>query len=161
MNASPKIVLTILILLLLLGSVIYAFSSKSSTETDQARHKSYPAVAGTSPEFGVYYFYNDIYCTTCERLEGYAYDALLNHYTDELEAGTLVWKSLDMTDPAQEQMVLDFALFSKSIVLVAFEEDSITRWENLKDIWDEVHDQEAYTNYIVTELEQFMEHPHE
>ena len=143
------------------GSLGYALlrgDQRASSETPAARPlgETIPIVEGVEPDWAVYFFYNDVYCDTCEKLEGYALEAVRTHFADELEAGLFQWRSLDMTTIENEHYAVDFSLFSKSIVLVELNGREEIRWKNLEDIWNLVHDQPAYMDYIRDSLKDFM-----
>lgn len=85
--------------------------------------------------------------------------AVRAHFQEDLDSGTLQWRSIDMTTPENEHYAEEFKLFSKSIVLVELDQSDEIRWENLKDIWDLVYDQPEYMEYIRKSLSEFMEAP--
>ena len=148
----------------LIGFVIIALGyglfvrnkTAEAPDTFRPRDTLVPAVEGVEPDFAVYFFYNDVYCETCNKLEGFALEAVQSEFEDELKTGLLQWRSLDMTTPKNSHYVEEFGLFSKSIVLVAFESGKETRWENLEDIWDRIHDEGGYKEYINASLRAFM-----
>lgn len=161
MNNKLKYTINAVLLSIVVGSLAYAFLKPAppndpTSPTRTPLGDTIPIVEGVDPNFAVYFFYNDVYCDTCERLEGYAIEAVRAHFHEDLDSGVLRWRSIDMTTPENEHYAEDFKLFSKSIVLVELVQDEEIRWENLKDIWDLVYDQPKYTEYIKSSLAAFM-----
>ena len=164
MKMNPKYLINTVLLVFVFGSLGYALlrgDQGGSSDTPAARPlgETIPIVEGVEPDWAVYFFYNDVYCDTCEKLEGYALEAVRTQFSDELEAGLIQWRSLDMTTSENEHYAVDFSLYSKSIVLVKLDDGEEIRWENLEDIWDLVHDQPAYMDYIRDSLKDFMGGP--
>ena len=148
----------VLILAFVGGSVIYGTINRQSAKTGPyTLGRTLPVVEGVDPVWAVYFFYNDIYCETCERLEGYALEAVQEHFQDDLDSGVLQWRSMDMTLPEYEHYAEDFELYSKSVVLVELDGAEEVRWENLEGIWDLVHDKPVYKTYIESSLTAFMD----
>lgn len=163
---SMRRIFTSLILIFALGSLVYTFilsSDDSGVIPSPTRptENTQIAVQGVDPVFAVYFFYNDIYCSTCEKLENYALNAVQENYADELTSGIMQWRTLDMRTPENKHFVEDFGLYSKSIVLLEFNDTAIARYKNLEDIWELVGDQEDYESYISNSLESFMNEPPE
>lgn len=160
MKSGQKYILNGLLIGFVVLSLGYAFMNREagdSASEPKPLGQTLPVVDGVDPDFAVYFFYNDVYCDTCEKLEGYALEAVQVNFADELVAGILQWRSLDMTTVENEHYADDFGLYSKSIVLVKLDGESEIRWENLEDIWDLVYDKEAYGVYIETSLRSFMD----
>jgi hypothetical protein len=153
--------ITATILIFALGSLAYVFLQPKEApgvipSPKRPSEDMMIAVDGVDPDFAVYFFYNDIYCSTCEKLENYALETIKTTFADELEAGQLQWRTLDMRTPENNHFVEDFRLYSKSVVLVAFADSTIIRHKNLEEIWDKVADQEEYQHYITTSMTEFM-----
>ena len=160
MASEHKKIVTALLLAFVGLSVLYALMNYrvvDSPSTVGALGKTLPVVEGVDPDWAVYFFYNDVYCETCEKLEGYALEAVQADFQDALDSGALQWRSIDMTTAEHEHYAEDFQLFSKSVVLVELGGDEEVRWENLEDIWDLVHDKPAYMKYIQSSLADFMD----
>ena len=161
MNPTAKYIINAVLLTFVVIALGYGLLGRTRTaeapDAFQPRDSLVPAVDGVDPEFAVYFFYNDVYCETCDKLEGYALEAVRSDFADELESGKIQWRSLDMTTPENSHYPEDFKLYSKSVVLVEFDGTEEVHWENLEEIWDLVHDEEAYKAYISESLRAFMD----
>ncbi len=161
MNNTFKTILSTLLLVFVSASLLYWATHRDGPVQDkpgQSRpdRDDIATVDGVAPDWAVYYFYNDVYCTTCEKLENYALETLKTQFTEDLASGKLQWQALDMTASENEHYVMDYKLYSKSVVLVAFDQGKEQRWENLTEIWDLAHDKAAYMAYVETHLRNFM-----
>lgn len=154
------------LLLFVFGSLAYmvfkeigrgAGESPSSAATGgMAALDGVDRIGGIEPEVVVYFFYGDVSCSTCEKLEAYAFEALETHFPDELKSGVLAWRRLNMDAPEHEHYLTEFGLYSKSVVLAGFEKGEQVRFKNLEDIWDLVYDKPAYLEYIQDNARDFL-----
>ncbi|MPN59358.1 hypothetical protein SDC9_207079 [bioreactor metagenome] len=88
---------------------------------------------------------------TCNRIEELVRKALESQFADELKAGTIVFHSVNVDDPANEHFIRDFALDSKIVVMRRGE-----KFEKFPDVWTLVRDPEKFTAYIRSGVEQFQ-----
>mgnify|MGYP001214806208 CR=1 FL=1 len=151
-NIDPRKVLARVLVVFALGSVTFMavkdivarFSEPDPVETAKEGN----------PRYIVYYFSVGKECTTCESIEAYTKEALVEYYTAPLANGEIEWRTRDMDDPRHEHFAEDYDLYTKSIVLVDAKDG---RFKNLTEVWDLVGDQHAFVEYIHQELEAFME----
>ena len=143
-----------LLLLFVVGSLAYMafdeFGPGTKPEAPEVR------VPGVEPRVIVYFFDEGKDCSTCEKLEGYAHEALETHFPEELASGALAWRRLSVEEPEHKHFVTDYALYTKSEVLVERVGGQQVRWKNLEDIWNLVYDKPAYIEYIVTHTRDFL-----
>lgn len=140
------------LLLFVAGSLVYTMLREPAPRGDAG----IAPAAAVDPEVVVYFFYNDIRCESCLRIEAYAKEALDAHFADELASGRIVWRPLSMEAPENQHYLTDYGLFSKSVVLVEMERGEQLRWKNLEEIWDLVYDKPAYLEYIRANLQDFL-----
>lgn len=104
----------------------------------------------------MYYFSQGKDCSTCDKIEAYALEELDTHFSSQLEDETLVWQKVDTDQPEYEHFNTDFNLYTKSIVLVQYQDGAQVKWENLEEVWDLVYEKPAYLDYIKTRTSEFM-----
>jgi len=103
-----------------------------------------------APADGVqaYYFFGDTRCATCRKLEAYAEEALASTEVPLV--------ALNVDQPANRHFVDDFQLTSKALVLVEYEDGQVTRWQDLKLIWQLVDEHEGYLAYVRQQTADFV-----
>lgn len=119
-----------------------------------------PAGAETAPPAdGVvaYYFYGDVRCATCRKLEAYSNEAITAGFPAEIESGGLVWLAVNVDGKEDAHFVDDFQLVTKAVVLVEYRDGNVARWENLDKIWTLVRNKENFVEYVQTETRGFLE----
>lgn len=148
---KPKTLLGAGLLLFAGGSVVYMLVAGGRVAPDE------PIMA----PYAVLYCYFGARCDTCEKLERYAEEAIREGFGRELEAGTLAWATRDTDQPENTHYLEDLGLYTKSVVLVAYEDGQPARHENLPRIWDLVGDEAAYKAYVTACTRAFLESGHE
>jgi hypothetical protein len=103
----------------------------------------------------VYYFHATRRCATCRAFEDYTREAITARYPDELKNGTLMWRVVNVDEPANQHYVRDYSLSTKSIVLVDVSHGREIRRKNLSRIWDLVGDKAAFISYVQSEIDDF------
>jgi len=139
-----KRIVAVLLLAFVLGSVAWAFYRENTA-------KPAPAAAPVSDKaLTVYYFHGTQRCMTCNRIEELTRTALESKFAAELKAGNIVFRSVNVDNPADEHFIRDFALDSKIVVM---RKDG--KVEKFPAVWTLVHDPEKFAAYIQSGVEQF------
>jgi hypothetical protein len=160
---KPKHVVAAILLIFVAVSVIFlvARERRSGTRGNLAPAESAARTEGAAPAVAtrivVYYFHGTRRCATCRKLEEYTHEALMDAFAEDMEAGTIVWRTIDTDVPGNEHYVKDYVLSTKSVILSAETGGSEKRWKNLPRIWELVGDKAAFINYIQDEVEAFRE----
>ena len=118
-----------------------------------------PAVAPQTLEAEVvaYYFHGNLRCRTCQTIEAYSEEAIRSEFADELASGHLVWRVVNTDEPENRHFVKDFELVTRSLVLTEYREGEVTRWENLKQVWQLVRDKEQFLDYVHSSTRKFLQ----
>lgn len=104
-----------------------------------------------------YYFHGTARCVTCRKIESYAQQALTEAFPNEIEEGVLTWRPINVEEPENQHFIEDFALSTKSVVLVRYQEGTQSEWKNLDQIWTLTGDETAFKSYIQTETQAYLE----
>jgi hypothetical protein len=119
-----------------------------------------PATVDTSvPANGVmaYYLHTTARCSSCITIETWTAEAIRKTFAAALADGTLVWRVLDVEEPANTHFIEDYELVSKSVVLVRYTNGKPGKWENLQDVWQLLGDQKAFQDYITSSTRSFLD----
>lgn len=103
-----------------------------------------------------YYFHGSFRCPTCHNLERYAKEAIENNFKEELNDGKLVFKTVNVEEKGNEHFINDYQLYTKSLVLSLVEDGKEIKHKNLANIWDYVRDKKKYTDYVKSEIADFL-----
>jgi hypothetical protein len=161
---NPKKIVTGVLMAFVALSVVYlivketrttdpAASVGTSTNTAQGESVNIAEKANTVV---AYYFHGNVRCQTCRKIEAYTAESITNSFKDELLAGQLQWKIVNVDETANEHFVKDYELTSRSVVLVQMVDGKQSRWKNLAQIWDLVGDKEKFQKYISDETTGFL-----
>lgn len=143
--------------LLLLAAVLAGFAFSVPCRADD---NSGTASAAASPTADgkviAYYFHGNFRCSTCRTIEAYSEEAITKEFTDELGAGRLAWRVVNVEEPENKHFVEDFELVTKSLVLVEYRDGKVTRHQNLPQVWQLVRDKDAFLDYVRVATRDFL-----
>lgn len=111
----------------------------------------------TGPQFIAYYFYTSKRCGPCKRIEQWAQEAINEKFSEQIAAGQLQWRAVNVEEPANRHFIKDFQLYSKSVVIAEYRAGKPVRWQNLEKVWQLYRDREKYFDYLARETRSFME----
>ena len=103
-----------------------------------------------------YYFYGDVRCASCKKIEAYSYEAIQNGFKDEMENGLLEWKTINIDKKENKHFVDDYELYTRSLVIVEFKNGKQTRWKNLDMVWELLKDKKEFIEYVQNEVKDFI-----
>jgi len=165
---KPKKIVSIVLLLFVAASIVYLAISEmpaqdqDSTEPMEANfaHTTEGEIVdslGPGRHVVAFYFHGQKRCATCEKLETYAVEAIVNGFAEELAAGRLVWRVVNYEEPQSKPYVEDYALAFQSVVLVEVVDGHQMSFKKLDRIWDLVNDKPTYISYMTEEVRNFLE----
>lgn len=141
--------LKLLLLALALASIGYVFVE------DQWARRTVDTAGDTFPpstRLVVYYFDQGKDCATCEQIPAYTEGVLNAHFAQELQNGSVVWRSVDTDLPRNEHYLSEYQIYTKSVVLATRANGQQLRWKNLDQVWDLIYDRTAYETYLKNEI---------
>jgi hypothetical protein len=156
-GAVAKRMVTAVLLAFVGVSVVYALAGGGCTTPQGAAAPAVvedPAPAGRTVI--AYYFHGDVRCDTCRKLEAYSRATIEARFADELAAGALQWRLVNVDEAENEHFIDDYGLYTRSLVLSEVVDGREARWKNLDRIWELVGDRLAYDDYVRTEVAAFL-----
>ena len=158
---KTKTIITIGLLLFVCVSVAYLVIKevRSASQSPSEKTNLPPAEQDrqTPSKVVVYYFHGTARCTTCRKFEAFTDEIIHRDFAAELADGRLQWQVINVDQPGNEHFIKDYRLYSKSIVVTKVRDNQQLKWKNLDKIWELVRDKDAFTNYIQSEVRQYLE----
>ena len=112
---------------------------------------SYPA------KLIVYYFHGHQRCPTCYKLENYAKSVVEKDFAEAIKTGKIEWKTVNVEVKGNEHFNNDYKLYTKSVIVSTINNGKESSWKNLDQIWQLVHDENAYREYVRKEIKACLE----
>lgn len=100
----------------------------------------------------VYYFHGNARCPTCFKLESFAKSEVEADFADAIKKGNLEWKTINVEESGNEHFNNDYKLYTKSVIVSTIKDGKEIQWKNLDRIWQIVHDETKYREYIKNEV---------
>jgi hypothetical protein len=123
---------------------------------DQSARAEIRTEKGDTAPFIAYYFYTSKRCGPCKRIEKWAKEAIEQNFEDEIAAGKLQWRAVNVEKPGNKHFVRDFQLHTKSLVIVRQKNGEPADFTNLEKVWRLYRDKEKYFDYVASRTRQFM-----
>jgi hypothetical protein len=153
---KAKTVLTVALLVFVGASVAY-LAAKEVRRRGAAAASA--ADAGPADVVVVTYFYTNVRCPTCRKIEAYTQEAVEQGFADDIAAGRVVWRALNTDEAAHAHFVDDYGLLAKSVVVSRRQGGKEADWKNLDRIWDLVGDKDAFVSYVRDEVAASLKGP--
>jgi hypothetical protein len=104
----------------------------------------------------VYYFFGDVRCPTCMKIEAYTAATVQGRFATLIEDGALEWKPTNLDRAGNEHYLEDYQLVTKSVILSRRQGDKEIEWKNLDRIWELAGKKDQFEAYIAREVEAFV-----
>jgi len=103
-------------------------------------------------EFVVYYFYNNARCATCHHIENFTKETFEQNFKN-----IYTFKSINIDKPENRHFINDYAIYTKSVVLVEFDKKGKQiKFNNLSKVWNTIRNETTFRDYIKTEMVNFL-----
>ncbi len=103
----------------------------------------------------VYYFYNNVRCESCLKIEKYTKSALEEKFSAQLKDGDMEWQMVNVDEPENKHFVNDYKLITKSVVLSEVKDGKEISHKNLDKVWELLGDEDIFRKYIKDEINDF------
>ena len=155
---KPATPVRILVLAVLLGFVAVSVGYLVYTQVRPRGNTGSPgagAPAGTRTV--VYYFYTNVRCASCRRIEQWTREALEKTFPAELSDGRIEWKPVNVEEKGNEHFVKDFALKAKTVVVSRMVNGKTAEWADMIEVWELLADQKRFSRLITDKVRQYIE----
>jgi hypothetical protein len=158
---AVTMVVRLLLLLFVIGSVGYLFAKeyvwKDGGAPVPAAAPSAAAPAPANPDRLVaYYFHGNARCASCMKIEAYSRAAIEEGFPAELKDGRLSFEVVNIEEPENRHFIRDYALVTKSLVLVLKDRGREVRFKNLNLVWQLLGSRDEFKAYVQREVRGFL-----
>ncbi len=104
----------------------------------------------------VYYFHGNRRCRTCVGIEHAIQTTVGERFTSEIASGELVFREVNIDEPANAHFIKEFELSSSSMVVVARSGETTVKWENCTQIWPLARDPAGLSSYAEGQIRSYL-----
>jgi len=104
----------------------------------------------------VYYFHGKFRCRTCKRIEQLTKEAVTESFANEIRTGLVEMKVINVDEKENSHFSKDYQLFTRSVVISDIVKGKEIQWKNLQKVWELVHNEEAFKEYIRNEIKAYL-----
>lgn len=114
--------------------------------------------AASLPENGVvvYQFHRRFRCDACYKLEEAINEALRKHFPEELKAGSVVYRIMDLDEEGTDHYEKKYDFFYNTVIVADMENGKETRFKNLEEVWGMVDNKEDVIRFLRSEVEEYL-----
>jgi len=159
MNIRTRVIFCILTAVLAYSILLFPACSSSSDTAPSATAGNTPTVHPGNQTDGyveLVYFHRTKRCYSCQYAGDTTQEIVESYYSDELANGRLLFKTLDVQDPANSEMINKYGAYGSSLFIsvVTDGEDHI---QAITDIWFHIGDDDKFIGDVKTEIEEALE----
>uniref|UniRef100_UPI004056112D nitrophenyl compound nitroreductase subunit ArsF family protein n=1 Tax=Candidatus Electronema sp. TaxID=2698783 RepID=UPI004056112D len=100
----------------------------------------------------VYYFHGNQRCKTCKKIEALTKKTLEENFAAQLKDGSVELQVVNVDETENEHFVEDYQLATRSVVVSQIKQGKEAKWRRLDKVWQLVHDEPAFSDYLRTEI---------
>uniref|UniRef100_UPI00405755DD nitrophenyl compound nitroreductase subunit ArsF family protein n=1 Tax=Candidatus Electronema sp. TaxID=2698783 RepID=UPI00405755DD len=100
----------------------------------------------------VYYFHGNQRCKTCNKIEALTKKTLEEGFAAQLKDGSVELQVVNVDETENEHFVEDYQLAIRSVVVSLLKQGKEAKWRRLDKVWQLVHDEPAFSDYLRTEI---------
>jgi hypothetical protein len=91
------------------------------------------------------------------KIESFSREAVETGFSKELKDGKVVWRLVNVDEPANRHYIDDYQLYAKSVIVADVHGGDEVRWKNLTRVWQLTNDKTAFIKYIQDEVGDYLE----
>lgn len=100
----------------------------------------------------VTYFTTDVRCESCLQIEALTQQTLKEHFAQELAAGNLRFRTLNIDRQENKHFIQNYNLAFKTVVVSTERQGTVIHWQKLDDVWTRLNDPEAFKAYVAAPI---------
>lgn len=135
-----------------------------ATPEDESMIPAHPAVkvgsdvnvAAEKGKVRLYYLHGTGRCARCIAMEKYSGEAVEKYFKKQVNSGDLEFRSLNFDEAQNSHFVQDYKLVTKSLVISLVKGGKEQKYENLTGIWENSGNQEAFHQYVKSNVERYL-----
>ena len=104
----------------------------------------------------VTYFHTTARCVSCLKIEDLTNATMAERFAAPIAEKRVVWRSVNLDEPANAHYAKDYALHTKSVVVSEVRGGREVRWKNLDQVWHLLGNPESFQAYVEKEVQGFL-----
>ncbi len=104
-----------------------------------------------------YYFYTNVRCPSCHKIEQYTKEAVEQYFKEDLASGRLVFKPVNTDQKENQHFIKDYQLYTKSIIISMMNGGKEVKYKNLTEVWQCLRDKQKFYDYIKAETNKYLD----
>ena len=89
-------------------------------------------------------------------MEKYAKEAIESSFSNEMDTGTLAFKTVNIEEEENKHFINEYQLYTKALVISQIENGEEIRNKNLTRIWEYVRNRDRFFEYVTDEINGYL-----
>ncbi len=116
-----------------------------------------PTVAASQQEaVWVYLCHGNTRCPTCLKIEASTKNVLERMFADDIRAGRVIVKEVNYEQPENKDLLTKYEIIAPTVVMVQVKDGREITYRNLMEVWQTVHEPEAFDSLISGNLRELL-----
>ena len=104
-----------------------------------------------------YYFYTNVRCPSCHKIEQYTNEAIEQYFKEALASGRLIFKPVNTDQKENRHFIKDYQLYTKSVVISMVNGGKEVKYKNLTEVWRYLRNKQQFYDYINSETNKYLD----
>lgn len=159
---KTKTLLRGVLLMFALGSLAFWGSREYRKSQAISEAAAAPKIAETLPivtgnQVVMTYFRNGVRCVSCRKIEAHTAETAHKDFAGEMASGKLVFRVIDVDEPANHHYIKDYQLTGKSVIISLRADGEEKSRSDMDKIWDLLDEPEAFRAYLAEPIRKHLE----
>ena len=111
-----------------------------------------PASMPANTRVIAYFFHGRHQCPSCRHLEAVSRSAIAAGFPNAMGSGEVLWRTVDIEDPANRHFATDYQIYWSSLVLVKVKAGRPVSYKILEYVWQIQQDDRALRSYVQAQV---------
>lgn len=104
----------------------------------------------------VMYFHRTVRCPTCQKMGGYAQEAVRTGFAEEMKSGKVELHDVDFQNPANDALAKGYKVEGPTLVVVRVNGNKAAEVRKLTEIWVKVRDKQSFFDYVQSNVRELL-----
>lgn len=105
----------------------------------------------------VYQFHRRFRCEECYKLEVAIRESLDQHFTREIDEGTIVFNVVDLDAEGNDFYEKRYDFFYNTVIVAQVRGEKDVRFKNVEEVWSLANDKEKLMEFLRSEVSEYVE----
>ncbi|WP_182864874.1 nitrophenyl compound nitroreductase subunit ArsF family protein [Stieleria mannarensis] len=103
------------------------------------------------------YFHRTERCPTCKMMGSYSEEAVKKGFPEQVKNRSVEFRTIDFQQPKNAKLAEAYKVKGPALIIADVEDDRVTEYKDLKDIWVKVRNKPEFLEYVRTSIQAYLD----